>query len=51
LAIIAEAMGLDETGEYQERLMKKQAEVLGRPRFWGGSRFATSRSCSCWRIG
>jgi hypothetical protein len=33
LAVIAEALALDETGEYQERLMKKQAEVLGRLAF------------------
>jgi tetratricopeptide (TPR) repeat protein len=33
LAVIAEALALDETGEYQARLMKKQAEVLGRLAF------------------
>lgn len=30
LAIIAEALALDETGEYAERLMKKQGEILSR---------------------
>ncbi len=28
LAVIAEALALDETGEYYERLGKKQAEIL-----------------------
>jgi tetratricopeptide (TPR) repeat protein len=30
LAVIAEALAMDETGEYGERLMKKQSEVLQR---------------------
>jgi len=30
LAMIAEALALDETGEYHERLMKKQGEILAR---------------------
>ena len=30
LAVIAEALAMDETGEYHEKLMKKQAEILGR---------------------
>ena len=30
LAVIAEALALDETGEYNERLMKKQSEILTR---------------------
>jgi hypothetical protein len=30
LKVIAEAFGLDETGEYYERLGKKQAEIFGR---------------------
>ncbi len=30
LQLIAEALGLDETGEYTERLVKKQTEVLAR---------------------
>jgi tetratricopeptide (TPR) repeat protein len=30
LALVAEALALDEQGEYVERLLKKQAEVLGR---------------------
>jgi tetratricopeptide (TPR) repeat protein len=29
LAMVAEALGLDETGEYYERLLKKQNEILG----------------------
>jgi hypothetical protein len=27
--VIAEALALDKTGEYRERLLQKQAEVLG----------------------
>jgi tetratricopeptide (TPR) repeat protein len=30
LAVVAEALALDETGEYWERLVKKQNEILGR---------------------
>jgi tetratricopeptide (TPR) repeat protein len=30
LAVIAEALAMDETGEYHERLMKKQSEILAR---------------------
>jgi hypothetical protein len=30
LAVIAEALAMDETGEYHERLMKKQGEILAR---------------------
>jgi len=30
LAVLAEALALDETGEYHDRLMKKQAEILAR---------------------
>jgi tetratricopeptide (TPR) repeat protein len=30
LALVAEALALDETGEYYERLVKKQAEILAR---------------------
>jgi tetratricopeptide (TPR) repeat protein len=30
LAVIAEGLALDRTGEYRERLLQKQAEVLGR---------------------
>ena len=29
LAVVAEALALDETGEYWERLVKKQNEILG----------------------
>jgi tetratricopeptide (TPR) repeat protein len=30
LGMVAEALALDETGEYYERLLKKQNEILGR---------------------